>query len=93
MKPLDRTLKSLALAALLGPLAAANVLAGADKEKTMPSGFNFKAYDANADGQVSAEEFRTQGGKEEAFRAADTNQDNRLSSEEFAKVGVSEKRP
>lgn len=93
MKPLDRTLKSLALAALLGPLAAVNVLADGNKEKTAPSGFNFKAYDANADGQVSAEEFRSQGGNEEAFREADADQDNRLSSEEFAKVGVSEARP
>ena len=86
MKLPNRSLKTLTLAALLGAFAAPS--AWANEEKTMPSGLNFKAYDADGNGQVSQEEFRAQGGNVEVFREADANGDNQLSSEEFAKAGA-----
>lgn len=86
MKLPNRSLTTLTLAALLGPFAATGALA--NEEKTMPSALNFKAYDADGNGQVSQEEFRAQGGRDEVFSEADSNGDNQLSADEFAKADV-----
>ena len=43
-------------------------------------------YDANHDGYVSFEEWRSMGGEPSAFRASDVDRDRRLSGEEFDKA-------
>jgi hyperosmotically inducible protein len=51
-----------------------------------------KDYDSNGDGMVSPEEFRAQGGQEQAFRDGDANHDGRLSSDEFIKASAASDR-
>jgi hyperosmotically inducible protein len=85
MKHLNRSVRNLALASVLGGLAAAPALAAPARNASAPS---FKVYDRNADGTVSQAEFLVQGGHEEAFHEGDANRDNRLSSDEFIKANA-----
>jgi hypothetical protein len=49
-------------------------------------------YDANHDGYVSFEEWRSMGGEPSAFRASDVDRDRRLSGEEFDKARARDER-
>lgn len=85
MKHLNRSVRNLTLASVLGALAAAPALAAPAQNASAPS---FKVYDSNADGTVSQAEFLIQGGHEQAFHEGDANRDNRLSGDEFAKASA-----
>jgi hyperosmotically inducible protein len=77
MKSIEHRILNLTLACALSALAAAPALAGA----AMPG---FTSADGNGDGMISPEEFRAQGGHEQAFREGDANRDTRLDSGEYA---------
>jgi hyperosmotically inducible protein len=85
MKHLNRSVRHLTLASVLGALAAAPALAEPAAKASAPG---FKVYDSNADGTVSQAEFLVQGGHEQAFHEGDANRDNRLSADEFAKASA-----
>ena len=67
---------SLTLAGLLSATAATAAVA----QSTAP---DFKTLDSNSDGKISKEEFKAQGGQDDAFRQSDADGDNALSVEEF----------
>jgi hyperosmotically inducible protein len=77
MKSIKPRIPVLTLACLLGAAASASALAAPT------AGNGFAHYDSNGDGKISPEEFRAQGGQEQAFRAADANHDNSLNPGEF----------
>jgi len=82
MKSINPRLLALALAGLLSATAASALavqsLPGATPgAAATPSGEpSIKTYDSNGDGKISIEEFKPQGGQEQAFREADANRDN-----------------
>lgn len=77
---LNRGVLKLALATLVGALAAGPALSAPAAEAAPAS---FKSYDNNGDGMLSPEEFRAMGGYEQAFRQGDANRDNSLNPDEF----------
>lgn len=83
MKHFGRSMLNPTLAVLSALAAGAAVAEPATK--VMPS--SFQDYDSNGDGKVSLEEFKAQGGIEQAFTDVDTNQDKSLSKDEFSKLG------
>jgi hyperosmotically inducible protein len=85
MKHLNRSVRNLTLASVLGALAAAPALAAPAEKASAPG---FAVYDRDKDGAVSQAEFLVQGGHEQAFREGDANRDNRLSSDEFIKASA-----
>jgi hyperosmotically inducible protein len=89
MKHLNRSVRILPLAGVLGALATAPTLAAPAQNASAPS---FKVYDSNADGTVSQAEFLIQGGHEQAFHEGDANRDNRLSSAEFPRASAHNER-
>lgn len=89
MHHINRSLLNLALATALSTLAVATALAGT-AAKAAP--LSLKDYDSNGDGMVSPEEFRAQGGREQAFRDGDANGDKHLSSDEFVKASAANDR-
>lgn len=98
MKSINPRFLTLALAGLLSA-AVASALAtqsmpGATPEApATPSGApDLKTYDSNGDGQISIEEFKPQGGQEQAFRVGDANRDNRLNSDEYVKANANNDR-
>ena len=84
MKHLNHRFVKLALAGLLGA-ASASALAA----PVMPG---FKTSDSNGDGKVSLEEFKAQGGQEQAFREGDANRDNLLNGDEYVKASANNDR-
>ncbi|WP_324779741.1 BON domain-containing protein [Thiobacillus sedimenti] len=85
MKSFNHRLLALTLASMVGTVAMASSLAA----PTLPG---FKRYDSNGDGFVSQEEFKAQGGQEQAFRAGDANHDDRLDRDEFVKASATNDR-
>ena len=85
MKHLNRSVRNLTLASVLGALAAAPALATPAEKASAP---DFAVYDRDKDGAVSQAEFLVQGGHEQAFHEGDANRDNRLSSDEFIKASA-----
>lgn len=81
MKTQTQSMLNLAIAAALGALAT-TALAG----RIAPT---FNAYDGNADGMISLEEFQAQGGLIKAFHDGDINRDLHLSKDELAKASAS----
>lgn len=77
MKTLTQSMLSLALATALSAMTAPSAMAGI----AAPS---FNAYDSNADGSISLEEFQAQGGLVKAFHEGDINRDLSLSKDELA---------
>ncbi len=67
---------SLTLAGLMSAMASASAVA----QTTAP---DFKTFDANSDGKISKEEYKAQGGQDDAFRQSDADGDNALSVEEL----------
>jgi len=84
MKHLNHSFVKLALAGVLSA-ASASVLA----TSAMPG---FKTWDSNSDGKISVEEFKAQGGQEQAFREADANRDNSLSNDEHIQASANDDR-
>lgn len=80
MNPTNRIL-SLTLAGLLSATAATSALA-------QPTAADFKTLDSNGDGKISKEEFKAQGGQDDAFRQVDADGDNSLSAEELMGGGA-----
>jgi len=78
MKHLNHSFVKRALAGVLSAASASALAASA-----MPG---FKTYDSNGDGMISIEEFKAQGGQEQAFREGDANRDKSLSSDEYVKA-------
>ena len=72
---------SLTLAGLLGATAASSALA-------QSAASDFSTFDSNGDGKISKEEFKAQGGEDEAFRQIDADGDNSLSAEELMGAGT-----
>lgn len=70
---------SLTLAGLLSATAATAAVA----QSTAPTAPDFQAFDTDTDGKISKEEFKAQGGQDDAFRQGDADGDNSLSVEEF----------
>jgi hyperosmotically inducible protein len=85
MKHLNRSFPNLSLVAVLSVFAAGPAFSAPAAQAAPPS---FKVYDSNGDGMLSVEEFRAQGGHEQAFREGDANRDNRLSKDEFVKASA-----
>lgn len=85
MKTLTHHLLSLSLATALGTLSTPSAMAGI----VAPT---FNAYDSNADGMISLEEFQAQGGLIKAFHDGDLNRDLSLSKDELAKASASNDR-
>lgn len=79
MNPIKRSVLNLALAGVLGSIAAAAV-AG--------PGSDFEAYDRNRDAQITLKEFQAQGGEERAFRQGDADRNNKLTRDEFIKFAA-----
>ncbi|MDP1645705.1 MAG: EF-hand domain-containing protein [Thiobacillus sp.] len=83
---LTLTLAGLLSAASASALAAQSMPGATRGAPATPSGApSLKTYDSNGDGKISIEEFKPQGGQEQAFREGDVNQDKSLSSDEFLK--------
>ncbi|HWR76034.1 MAG TPA: BON domain-containing protein [Thiobacillus sp.] len=78
MKSINPRFLSLTLAGLLSA-ASASALAQSMPGAT-PGAPSVKTYDSNGDGEISIEEFKPQGGQEQA-------RDKRLNSDEYAKAG------
>lgn len=72
---------SLTLAGLLSATAATSALA-------QLTASDFKTLDSNGDGKISKEEFKAQGGQDDAFRQGDADGDNSLSAEELMGGGA-----
>jgi len=90
MKSINPRFLTLALAGLLSAASASALAAqsmpGTPGTPASPSGApSIKTYDSNGDGEISIEEFKPQGGQEQAFREGDANQDKSLSSDESLK--------
>lgn len=81
MNMLTQSMLSLALATALGATTAPSAMAGI----AAPT---FNAYDSNADGSISLEEFQAQGGLVKAFHEGDINRDLSLSKDELAKANA-----
>lgn len=77
MKSINPRFLTLTLAGLLSA-ASASALAQSMPGAT-PGAPSFKTYDSNGDGEISIEEFKPQGGQEQA-------RDNRLNGDEYAKA-------
>lgn len=71
---------SLTLAGLLSAAATSAV--------AQSTASDFKTFDSNADGKISKEEFKAQGGQDDAFRQSDADGDNSLSAEELMGAGT-----
>lgn len=75
--------------ALTGALSVASACALAESmAEAAPSvaTYIFKSYDGDADGSVSAEEFRDTGGQEQTFSRLDADHDRHLSMRELAEL-------
>lgn len=84
MEHLNHRFVKLALSGLLGA-ASASALAA----PVMPG---FKTADSNGDGKVSLDEFKAQGGHEQAFREGDANRDKLLNGDEYVKASANNDR-
>ena len=82
MKMLTQSMLILILVATLGAITATAPMAGL----VVPP---FNAYDSNADGAISLEEFQAQGGLVKSFHDADMNRDLSLSKDELATASAS----
>ena len=82
MKMLAQSMLILTLVATLGAFTATAPLAGL----VAPP---FNAYDSNADGAISLEEFQAQGGLVKSFHDSDMNRDLSLSKDELAAASAS----
>ncbi len=82
MKILAQSMLILILVATLGAFTATAPLAGL----VAPP---FNAYDTNADGAISLEEFQAQGGLVKSFHDGDMNRDLSLSKDELATASAS----
>jgi hyperosmotically inducible protein len=89
MKPIKLSFSNLALAAVVGVLAAGSALAVQGSKPEPPS---FKDYDSDGDGRVSRAEFIAQGGHQQAFREGDADGDTFLNKEEFIKASANNDR-
>lgn len=85
MKSINHHFLMLSLASTLSTVAIASSLA-------TPAMSGFKTYDSNGDGSISLQEFKAQGGQEQAFRAGDANRDNSLTQDEFVKASAANDR-
>ncbi|MHB1214195.1 MAG: hypothetical protein ACYCY9_04320 [Thiobacillus sp.] len=93
MKSIRPHFLSLTLAGLLSA-ASASAMAQAKPDPAPERGAptagaasaNFMTFDSNADGKISLEEFKAQGGGEQTFAAIDANQDLGLNNGEFSKL-------
>lgn len=72
---------SLTLAGLLSATAATSAVA-------QSTAVDFKTLDGNGDGKISKEEYKAQGGQDDAFRQSDVDGDNSLSAEELMAAGA-----
>lgn len=75
---INRRLRILTLAGVLGAMSSASVLAASNAP-------DFKKYDGNGDGKISPQEYQARGGAEESFRMMDANGDGAVSHDEFVK--------
>ncbi|MDP2029919.1 MAG: BON domain-containing protein [Thiobacillus sp.] len=82
MKMLAQSMLILILVATLGAFTATAPMAGF----VAPP---FNAYDSNADGAISMEEFQAQGGLVKSFHDSDMNRDLSLSKDELAAASAS----
>jgi len=82
MKILTQSILILILAVTLGAVTATSPMAGL---VTPP----FNAYDSDADGAISLEEFQAQGGLVKSFHDSDMNRDLSLSADELASASAS----
>ncbi len=82
MKMLAQSMLILILVATLGAFTATAPMAGL----VAPP---FNAYDSNADGAISMEEFQAQGGLVKSFHDSDMNRDLSLSKDELAAASAS----
>lgn len=73
----------LSMSALAAPAPAAE--AGADAQSRQGGSWLLQRYDADGDGMITLQEFRSRGA--EAFTQLDTDGDGRLSAEELAAAG------
>jgi hyperosmotically inducible protein len=73
------------LPVLLTVALGAVALTPATARTTLPT---FQAYDGDADGSISLEEFQAQGGLVKAFHDGDLNRDLRLSKDELAQASA-----
>jgi len=98
MKSIRPHVLTLTLAGLLSA-ASASALAQSMTEPTpgtaapTAGASSFKSYDSNGDGKISLDEFKAQGGQEQAFTGIDANQDKSLSKDEFSKLGKPSTKP
>ena len=86
MKSINPRFLPLALAGLLSAASASALATPSMPDATpgapaTPSGAPGLSYDRNGDGQISIEEFKPQGGQEQAFREGAASRDNRLNSD------------
>ena len=81
MKSMNHRFTTLTLAGLLGAAASASVFAASTAS-------DFKKYDSNKDGKISAQEYQTQGGTPDLFGGIDANGDGVVSHDEFVKKGT-----
>ena len=98
MKSIHPHFLTFTLAALLSA-ASASVLAQSVPESApgtaapAAGASSFKSYDSNGDGKISLDEFKAQGGQDQAFTGIDANQDKSVSKDEFSKLGKPSTKP
>lgn len=78
MKSINHRFTTLTLAGLLGAATSVSAFAATNAS-------DFKKYDSNQDGKISAQEYQAQGGMQDKFGGIDTNGDGMLSHDEFVK--------
>jgi Ca2+-binding EF-hand superfamily protein len=95
MKSIRPRILTFTFAALLSA-ASASAVAQSMTEATPGSAAgapSFKSYDSNGDGKISLEEFKAQGGQEQAFARIDANQDKSLNKDEFSRQDKPSSKP